>query len=134
MKDTKARFLGFAAIVLACGAYTVGHASADPATEPDSAALELRVAALETQVNDLNAWQQEVHSWQVEKDSTVEQVIDAIAPIDCLAFSTYHGYRETVGPKGRKYHLFPIMLWNVTAPGCKPSPSEFRKRILRARR
>lgn len=131
MKDTKARRIAVIALFAAIGAFMLGSARADSTTEPDAAALAQRVAALETQVDALRTWQRDVHDWQLDKDATTEQIIEAVQPIDCMAFSTYHGFRETIGPKGRKYHTFPIMLWNVTAPGCKPSPVEFRKRIAR---
>lgn len=132
-KDRLARTLAaFAAAtaLAAAGGFTFGNARADSTTEPDAAALSARVAALEVQIDELSTWRQGVHEWQVGKDDTVDQILSVIQPIDCLAFSTYHGIRETIGPKGRKYHMFPIMLWNVTAPGCKPSRADF-KRILR---
>jgi hypothetical protein len=126
MTDRPARIIAAlaAAIALAAaGGFTFGSARADSTTEPDAAALAERVDALESQVDSL-------HLWAQAQDHTTDQVIDAMSPLDCLAFSSVHAYRETLGPKGRKYYTFPIMLWNVANPACKPSKTEFRRRLL----
>jgi hypothetical protein len=121
VKDTSARLVAVAALVVALGAYTLGSANADSSTEPDAAILAGQVATLQAQVDDLT-----VRVGAIEGLATrVGDLEDSSAVIDCLAYSDFHYYKERVSKHGAKVRL-PVMVWNAAKSECRPTAAPWR--------
>ncbi len=133
--DRKARALAALALVVALGAYALGSASADETTEPDAAALAMRVDQLEARVTQLEADainQPDVDLFDLDRRVGDLEEADVSG---CLAYSDFHYYRERVGAgtaRGARRWRLPVMVWNMASPNCRPEPTKVWKPKHRA--
>lgn len=114
MNDKLARILSLLALSVAL-ASSFGSASADPTTEPDSAALSRTVAQMQLQINQLSADDQDANARLIdlEDDSNFS---------NCLIYSDKHFIREQFTknghPYGKKWRM-PLVVWNMANKACR---------------
>lgn len=162
MIDRKARAMALVALVIAAGSYALGSASADPTTEPDAAALAVRVDQLEAaadtrkinvaelyeKVDAVNALvdslEAENASLRVDVTAVADDVVETAKRTSdledddvtaCLAYSDFHYYKERIGKHGKKWRL-PVMVWRADLPACRPTAKAWTpgKRVRMASR
>lgn len=117
MRDTKARTLGFTAVVLACGSYAVGHASADPTTEPDAAALATQVQQQAATITEIRATTAKLQKGLLDETDKTARLLN------CLAYGDFHYYKRPVS--GRRVRL-PVMIWDMSRQECRPSKDPWK--------
>jgi hypothetical protein len=146
MRDTKARFMALSAVVGVCGIAAMGTAYADVTTEPDAAQIGAVVLQQQGQIADLQRAvtarerydadaQAQIDSLQSDVSllgDTLNDVVnevndhaDAVAVIDCLAYSDFHYFKERVNHSRKKYRL-PIMVWRTDIKECRPAAKKKR--------
>lgn len=120
-KDRAARTiaaLALATSIAAVGGFTYGQAKADSLSEPDAYQLKQVVQQQQESIDILE-------SNVVVLNGTLDAVVDAVneqsastGGLDCLAFSDYHYYKETVDGSRKRYRL-PVMVWNTSLRSCR---------------
>lgn len=115
-RDRFARRVALVALAFALGGYAVG-AHADPTTEPDAAALEVRVGILEQRISDDRVANADI----INLAGRVDELERVAVPRSCVAYSERHYYKERVGFSKRRWRL-PVMVWNMSEPTCRPNP------------